>query len=641
MLKSLANARTKWTRRRRNSWTLRAVWDRIILLDPEADSSRCVRARSMLQREYADKFLILDIGSLKKSGCPPDIFDGQKLEFLGKPSLDVAVSVCRSLCAWLKGDPTNVAVICCADEHARMKLTVCALCALGVFREPAQAVQHFVNSTRSGWLDIGHPSRHLKPSVRRYFRDFLQIYNNNEKFTVPKVCLESVVIHKVPAITEMGCRLALTVTQGNKFIYTSMLQGGGVRWVQTARKRCSTHTVNVGRSVQGEIVVKAYHVPEKMRTHIPRLTIFELHAHTGALCGRQTLMFARHDIDAVSTSDSETYHRNFRIELVFSDREILPECIDSEEDEIEIEQKVEVEIPESPSIPDNEFSSSLRNSESSLSVCSLCMRELTDDVKDHLHVDGTDSVSSPPANVMQYHVFHHHEHQHRFVENKENLTESEQIDRDEQLARSLQHVLDDADSEETPSPSSSRPKHTDSSDSDSSSSSDGEHEEQEHGEEEEEGVGSLPVVFGPLTQEEADAAMARGLQIQFDAEQHRQRSSISSLRRAQESLPSHLDPAENDYEQLLALQEFIGMGHRRTRGASRSLIQSLPAFELSADSIYLRKKMNCTICRQRFQKGEVLTTLPCIHAYHKHCINQWLRINMKCPVCHTRIDTNV
>lgn len=87
------------------------------------------------------------------------------------------------------------------------------------------------------------------------------------------------------------------------------------------------------------------------------------------------------------------------------------------------------------------------------------------------------------------------------------------------------------------------------------------------------------------------------------------------------------------------LQEYMGFGRRRHRaGASSHTIRALPAFRIKAGSSYLNDARECMICRQLFEESEILRTLPCIHSYHKHCIDQWLRINKKCPVCHTKID---
>jgi len=41
----------------------------------------------------------------------------------------------------------------------------------------------------------------------------------------------------------------------------------------------------------------------------------------------------------------------------------------------------------------------------------------------------------------------------------------------------------------------------------------------------------------------------------------------------------------------------------------------------------------CMICVEHFQKGDSIRTLPCLHRYHKKCIDEWLRRSCTCPIC--------
>lgn len=46
---------------------------------------------------------------------------------------------------------------------------------------------------------------------------------------------------------------------------------------------------------------------------------------------------------------------------------------------------------------------------------------------------------------------------------------------------------------------------------------------------------------------------------------------------------------------------------------------------------------NCSICLRDMEPGEMVKTLDCAHIYHASCINAWLRINMKCPLCRVEM----
>ena len=47
--------------------------------------------------------------------------------------------------------------------------------------------------------------------------------------------------------------------------------------------------------------------------------------------------------------------------------------------------------------------------------------------------------------------------------------------------------------------------------------------------------------------------------------------------------------------------------------------------------------VECCICLQDFQEGELIAPLPCDdtrHYFHTECIKQWARIKNFCPLCN-------
>uniref|UniRef100_A0AAV1UDM4 RING-type domain-containing protein n=1 Tax=Peronospora matthiolae TaxID=2874970 RepID=A0AAV1UDM4_9STRA len=41
----------------------------------------------------------------------------------------------------------------------------------------------------------------------------------------------------------------------------------------------------------------------------------------------------------------------------------------------------------------------------------------------------------------------------------------------------------------------------------------------------------------------------------------------------------------------------------------------------------------CAVCCDGFEAGEEVRALPCLHFYHRECIDQWLMCHRQCPIC--------
>eukprot|EP01083_Nonionella_stella_P172510 592240_1 len=50
-----------------------------------------------------------------------------------------------------------------------------------------------------------------------------------------------------------------------------------------------------------------------------------------------------------------------------------------------------------------------------------------------------------------------------------------------------------------------------------------------------------------------------------------------------------------------------------------------------------RERNDCTICLEQYQGRERKRVLPCMHVFHKDCIDAWTNTHRTCPICRTNV----
>ncbi|KAG0459165.1 hypothetical protein HPP92_022293 [Vanilla planifolia] len=94
-------------------------------------------------------------------------------------------------------------------------------------------------------------------------------------------------------------------------------------------------------------------------------------------------------------------------------------------------------------------------------------------------------------------------------------------------------------------------------------------------------------------------------------------------------LHTYQDFSVDDYEMLLALDE----DNHRHVGATDTQINSLPLSVIQNAA----SEEACAVCLETPSLGDTIRHLPCLHKFHKECIDTWLRRKKMCPICKNSI----
>lgn len=101
---------------------------------------------------------------------------------------------------------------------------------------------------------------------------------------------------------------------------------------------------------------------------------------------------------------------------------------------------------------------------------------------------------------------------------------------------------------------------------------------------------------------------------------------------------------DNDYEELLRLQERLSRRDttgntraRKLRGASKAMLEKKTT-KRKATALDTGdkdgQKEQCIICMEDIKQGATLKLLSCGHKFHSRCIDRWLKMKARCPVCN-------
>jgi len=99
------------------------------------------------------------------------------------------------------------------------------------------------------------------------------------------------------------------------------------------------------------------------------------------------------------------------------------------------------------------------------------------------------------------------------------------------------------------------------------------------------------------------------------------------------------DFTAEDYEMLLQLDEESARSRRSSvaEAQAQSVLELLPVSTVAASSAGAQ----CMVCLEPMETGEQIRTLPCMHVFHKACIDRWFSEPgrpPRCPIDQAKVE---
>ncbi|KAG7326282.1 hypothetical protein KOW79_009683 [Hemibagrus wyckioides] len=264
--------------------------------------------RSFLDSRHADHYTVFNLSQRNYRGAK---FSNRVSEcsWPGRqaPSLHNLFAVCKNMHNWLKQNPKNVCVITCSDGRGPSGVLVCAMfCFCHLFTNPVPAMQ---------LLSAKRPGQGLWPSHRRYVGYVCSMVS--EKPTLPHskpLVIKAVTMNPIPCFNKQrsGCRPFCDVLIGETKIFSTAQEYERMREYRVHEGKV---VFNLGVSVQGDVVISAYHMrSHALQAKVTNTQIFQIQFHTGFIApGTTVLKFMKSELDACDSPDK--YPQLFQVLL--------------------------------------------------------------------------------------------------------------------------------------------------------------------------------------------------------------------------------------------------------------------------------------------------------------------------------------
>lgn len=147
----------------------------------------------------------------------------------------------------------------------------------------------------------------------------------------------------------------------------------------------------------------------------------------------------------------------------------------------------------------------------------------------------------------------------------------------------------------------------------------------------------IEAALGALANQPAEAGLLDHI-LPFRAPRQRRGSSNSSLQR--QLLQTDRDFTAEDYEMLLQLDEAQSSNRRakkQHRAEAEAVLSMLPSSAVTGASA----GTECMVCLEPMEEGAEVRTLPCMHFFHRKCIDRWFAEPgrpPRCPIDQTKVE---
>ena len=111
-----------------------------------------------------------------------------------------------------------------------------------------------------------------------------------------------------------------------------------------------------------------------------------------------------------------------------------------------------------------------------------------------------------------------------------------------------------------------------------------------------------------------------------------QPNSINPIPRENTIMNIHENSRRNRLEDIMEQNEIVS-NNNTNKSEGDNLIETFCEVKIKNISKLEESNKKCSICLERFNSKVKVIILPCIHIFHKSCINNWMEKQKNCPIC--------